>query len=112
MEKEKTASETGRKARKSKKSSLDALSLKIIDAMKEEKVVFGKQKTLKLMKTGKCSMAVYAENAPMELKEELEKYSELSGIPAKVFDGDNRSLGILCKKPFNISALAIVGETN
>lgn len=102
------------RARKSKlkEKSVDKLSKEITDALKKKKIIFGRDKTLKLLKNGKCSLVVYANNSPSALKEEIEKYSELTNIPAKVFNGDNQMLAVLCKKPFNISALAIVGENN
>ncbi len=85
------------------------LNKEIISAIKTKKAVIGTKESMLLMKNKKCKLVVFAQNLPVELKEELENISKMTNIPIKMFNGTNKELGILCKKPFNISVIAIKG---
>ncbi len=81
---------------------------------KTGEVVIGSKKTLKLVLHGKARLVVLANNAPPELKRDIEYYAKLSNIPVFRFPGTNMELGALAGKPFGIAALAIVdpGQSN
>jgi large subunit ribosomal protein L30e len=57
--------------------------------------------------TGKVRLAVISSNCPENIRRDLERYCNLSGIPLVVSPRNNVELGRVCGKPFAISALAI-----
>ncbi len=85
------------------------LNKEIINAVKSNKAIIGTKESINLMKNKKCKLVIFAQNTPINVKEELESISKITNIPIKMFKGNNKELGILCKKPFNISVIAIKG---
>ena len=77
-------------------------------ALKENKVVFGSKRTIKYLKLGNVKLIVIASNCPDDVKNDLEKYTGMSGIKLEKFDGTAKQLGVFCGKPFSIASLAIV----
>ncbi|HLC56189.1 MAG TPA: ribosomal L7Ae/L30e/S12e/Gadd45 family protein [Candidatus Nanoarchaeia archaeon] len=72
-------------------------------ALKEEKLIYGKDETLKKIKSGKVSEVFLSSNCPKELKEDILHYSKIANIKVDQLDVPNDELGIICKKPFSIS---------
>jgi large subunit ribosomal protein L30e len=79
----------------------------IASVVKTGKVSFGTNAALQSAKTGKAKMLVLAANCPKDIKEDIEHYSKLSGIPVISYKGASMDLAEVCKKPFIISALTI-----
>lgn len=77
-------------------------------------VVFGSQRTLKLVLHGKAKLVVIAINAPPEIKRDLKYYAKLSNIPVVEIPSTNIELGTIAGKPYGISSMAIVdpGQSN
>ena len=71
------------------------------------KVDFGANNALKNIKTGKTKMVVLAANCPKKIRDDMENYSRLSGVPLVMYKGTSTDLATLCEKPFIISALSI-----
>ena len=76
-------------------------------AVKTGKVMYGSKSALKNAKTGKVKLIIAAGNCAPEFFKDLEYYCRLSKIPLIVHKGTSRDLGIVCGKPYTISALAI-----
>ncbi|MBT4334471.1 50S ribosomal protein L30 [archaeon] len=72
-------------------------------ALKEGKVVFGTEKTLKALKNNKVVEVFVSKNCPDELKESIEYYGKLNEITISILDIFNDELGSICKKPFSVS---------
>lgn len=79
----------------------------IASVMKTGKVVLGANSTVKNAKTGKTRLIVLADNCPRSVREDIEHYCELSGVPIMTYDGSSKDLAAICGKPFLISALSI-----
>jgi large subunit ribosomal protein L30e len=79
----------------------------IAAAVKTGKVSFGTNAAIQSAKTGKAKMFILASNCPKDIKEDVEHYSKLSGIPVISYKGASMDLAQVCKKPFIISALTI-----
>jgi large subunit ribosomal protein L30e len=79
----------------------------IAAVVKTGKVSFGTNAALQSAKTGKAKMFILAGNCPKDIKEDIEHYSKLSGIPVISHKGTSMDLAEICKKPFIISALTI-----
>jgi large subunit ribosomal protein L30e len=76
-------------------------------AVKTGKVSFGTNAAIQGAKTGKAKMFILSSNCPKDIKEDIEHYSKLSGIPVISHKGTSMDLAEVCKKPFIISALTI-----
>ena len=78
------------------------------------KVILGSKKSIQAIKLGNGELVVMAANAPKNLKEDIEIYSNLSEIPVHIFDGSSVDLGSICGKPFTVSVLVVQepGDSN
>ncbi len=72
-------------------------------ALKEEKLIYGKDETLKKMRSGKINEVFLSSNCPKQLREDILHYSKLASVKVSELDVPNDELGIICKKPFSIS---------
>lgn len=79
----------------------------ISTAVKTGKVSFGTNAALQGAKVGKAKMIVLASNCPKDIKEDIEYYCKISGIPVIVYKGASMDLAEVCKKPFIVSALTV-----
>jgi len=73
--------------------------------IKKEKMVFGTERTTKLLKLGKVKHVFLAKNCPERVQKEIMYYAKLAKIDASVVNKTNEELGVLCKKQFSISVL-------
>lgn len=70
-------------------------------------VTLGSEKSIQYLKLGKGKLVVVAKNAPKEIIEDVEYYSNLSEIPFHTYDGTSVDLGSVCGKPFTVATLII-----
>jgi large subunit ribosomal protein L30e len=75
--------------------------------VKTGKVLFGAENSIKSAKRGKIKLIIVAANCPNNTREEIEYYSKLSNIPVIRYKGSNIDLGLVCGKPFSVSALSL-----
>lgn len=90
------------------KSEKEPDSLKIIKNNIETKNVFiGQSETIKGIRLNKIEKVYTASNIPSSFYEELTHYCDLNSIPIEKLKITNEELGILCKRQFLISVVAI-----
>ena len=70
-------------------------------------VILGSKKSIQNLKLGKGKLVIMAENAPDDVKEDVEYYAKLSNIPIYVYNGSSVELGSVCGKPFTVTTLLI-----
>ena len=80
----------------------------IQSAVKSKKAILGYEKSLEYLRSNKPKVVVIADNIQKDRKEELEHDARLSETDIEVFDGSSKELGIICGKPFPVSALVII----
>ena len=78
------------------------------NALKENKVILGSDRTIKYLKLGKVRTVIVASNCPESKRKGLEHYTKLTGVKLESFEGTAKQLGVFCGKPFSIASLAIV----
>ncbi|MBW2972693.1 ribosomal L7Ae/L30e/S12e/Gadd45 family protein [Candidatus Woesearchaeota archaeon] len=76
--------------------------------LKEDKLVIGKDETLKGLRTGKFVKVFLSANCPAVLKEDIEHYASLAGVEVVDTGLQNVELGDICKKPFSIAAIGLL----
>jgi len=79
----------------------------ILMVLKTGKVVVGAEETIKSAKTGKAKIIILSSNCPRNIREDIEYYCKLSEIPIYIYKGTGTDLGMVCNKPFIVSALAV-----
>jgi len=76
-------------------------------AVKTGKVTFGFKETIDAIRGSKAKIAVFATNLPEERKRKLQFTAKSSNIPLHQYEGSSIDLGVICSKPFTVSALAV-----
>ena len=79
----------------------------IKEALKEKKVLLGKNSTVKALKKGGLKSVFLANNCPKDILKEMEYYSKISKTELEEFGDSSPKLGQLCGKPFSITVIGI-----
>ncbi len=72
-------------------------------ALKEKNLIIGTDRTLKELKKGKAKEVFVSRNCPADLKKQVTKYGEISGVKVTQLKETNEEIGSICKKPFSIN---------
>ena len=83
-------------------------SAEIKKLIKAGNVILGTQRTVKSLKLGKVEKVLLSSNCPERIEKGINYYAGVSGAELHKLDYPNDELGIICKKPFSISVLAVV----
>ena len=86
-----------------------ALTEVIQAAVKANKAIIGYNETINYIKTNNPKLIVVANNLPLSLRKEIEHNMNITKGKLEVINGTSKELGVICGKPFPISALAIKG---
>ena len=78
------------------------------------KVQMGSRSVDKTIKTGKPKLVILSSNCPKEIKESMFQNAQATNVPIYSYGGTSLELGEVCRKPFPISAMAIItpGDAN
>jgi len=77
---------------------------KIIDS---DKILIGKETTLKSLKKGELLKIYLANNIDVETFEDINYYAKLSNTEVIKVKLNNDELGTFCKKPFSIAVIGL-----
>lgn len=86
---------------------MDANISELKKLIKEEKIILGTDRTIKLLKQGSADRVFLSSNCPDDVKKDIEYYAKLSNVPLIYLKQPNDELGILCKKPYPVSVLSV-----
>ncbi|MBI4406794.1 50S ribosomal protein L30e [Candidatus Micrarchaeota archaeon] len=76
------------------------------------KTILGSEKTRKVALLGEAKLIVVARNCPLVVKQDIQHYALLSKTPVIEFKGTSIELGVVCGKPFPVSALSVIDAGN
>jgi len=79
----------------------------IATSVKTGKVLFGINNAVKNAKQGRAKLILLAFNCPKNLIDEVMYNAKFSDVPVVIYKGSSIDLGVVCGKPFMISALTI-----
>jgi large subunit ribosomal protein L30e len=79
----------------------------IAAAVRTGRVSFGANSAIQNAQSGKTKLIILASNCPQSLREDVEYYCKLSGVPLVTYKGTSLDLAGICGKPFTVSALSI-----
>ncbi len=88
------------------------LSQSIRMAVDTGKTVLGSDRSRKMALLGEAKLIVVARNCPSSVKSDLEHFASTSGTSVLEFQGTSVELGVVCGKPFPVSALSIIEPGN
>lgn len=91
------------------KENVDILKL-LKTKSDEKKIVFGKDKVLKGLKTKQLKQVLIASNCPQAVKEEINYYAKIAQVAVTQLEQNNQEVGVFCKRNFFVSVLGILGE--
>lgn len=84
-----------------------SLTEEIQSALKSGRIVIGHKESIRFIKVSTPKLIVIAKNAPEKTREEIEYNAKITKVKMEVFDGNSKELGVICGKPFPVTALAI-----
>jgi len=79
----------------------------IATTVKTGRVLFGANNAVRSAKLGRAKLILVASNCPRNIMDDITHYADLSGVPVVIYKGSSIDLGMVCGKPFMISALTI-----
>lgn len=82
--------------------------LEIKKFVKEKRLVIGINQTMNKLRKGVIEKVFISNNCPQEIIDDLENYTEISGVKLEKLKINSTDLGTLCKKQFNISVLGVL----
>lgn len=77
------------------------------EALKSKKVVFGTERTMKLLKQDKLKAVFLASNISEEIKDDIKHYAKIGNIELVELNFKNKEVGVHCKKPFSVSVVGL-----
>jgi large subunit ribosomal protein L30e len=76
-------------------------------ALSTGRVQLGSKQAVRELRRGRAKMAILSSNCPREMKESITNYGKLGNIPIWNHEKDSMDLGVLCGKPYPVSAIVI-----
>ena len=76
---------------------------KLRKALKDDKVIFGTERTLKNLKLGKTKAVFLTSNCPERIKKEIKSYKEIEIIELKE---PSDEVALICKRPHVVSVIS------
>ena len=70
-------------------------------------LIYGSQKTMKFLRQGKINRIFLSSSAKPSVKEDFMNYAKISQVELVELNMGSDELGVLCKKPFNISVIGL-----
>ena len=83
-------------------------SAEIKKMVKSGSLIMGTEKSVKSLRLGKVEKVLLSSNCPASVEKDLSYYAQMNGTEVHKLDYPNDELGVICKKPFSISVLAVV----
>lgn len=76
--------------------------------LKAGNIIIGTARTIKNLRLGKIQKVLLSSNCPSNVEKDVAYYSGLNGTEFCKLEYPNDELGVICKKPFSISVLALL----
>lgn len=71
------------------------------------KVSYGADSAKGALLNKQAKLVILSNNAPQDVKEDIQRYASLSEIPVLEFTGSSLDLGAICGRPHFVAALTI-----
>ncbi len=87
-------------------------SAEIKKLLKAGNVILGTEKSMKNLRLGNVKKILLSSNCPAKIEKSISYYAGLNETEMEKLDFPNDELGVICKKPFSISVLAVIKGVN
>ena len=91
-----------------KKKVEDQEIVQIRTAVEKGAAILGTKNTLKSVRSGTVSRVYMTRNTPAHVQDDLRHLCGLADVQLVELELTNKELGVVCKKPFVISVLAVL----
>jgi large subunit ribosomal protein L30e len=71
-------------------------------------VLMGERETIRAVKNKEVKLVILANNCPPPLREDIQRFVELSEVPIYEFKGSSLELGAICGRPHVISMIGVI----
>ena len=78
------------------------------ELIKQENLLIGTERIIKNLKNGNISKVYVSSNCPDSVKKDVEHYCKMQDVEVVQLRQMNDELGVICKKPYAISMLALL----
>lgn len=85
---------------------MDSLK-EIKDLLKTDKLIVGKDRTVKALKEGTVEKVFLAKNCDDSTTADINHYASMNNVEVVVLELPNDELGDMCKKPFSIAVMGV-----
>ena len=72
------------------------------------KVSYGAESAKQALLNKQAKLVIITSNTPQDIKEDINRYAEISEIPVLEFSGSSLDLGAVCGRPHFVAALTIM----
>jgi len=86
---------------------MSSIDLELRLALSTGKTQLGSKVAMRELRKGRAKLVIISNNCPVEARRTIENYGKLSQIPIMEHPKDSVDLGMLCGKPFPVSAVII-----
>jgi len=90
-----------------RKKELEAATEEIKNALKSKTLIIGSECVMKALKENKAKKVYITSNCPPSQQKDIDYYCSLTECKIEHLSYPNDELGVICKKPFAISLVAI-----
>jgi len=80
----------------------------IKEAIKNDKLIIGTKRTVKALRKEELAKVYLANNCPEVLEDDINHFSSFDNVPVEKLTINCDELGVLCKKPFLVSVVAVL----
>ena len=84
--------------------------VRIKKAIEDKKEVIGTKQVKNGLMSNELKEVIVSSNCPADVKEDLQRMSDINGILLTIMEQANDELGVVCKKPYSIAAMAIKND--
>lgn len=77
-------------------------------ALSTGKTQLGSKAAVRELRKGRAKLAIISNNCPPDARQIIENYGKLSQVPVMEHTKDSVDLGMLCGKPFPVSAIVLI----
>ncbi len=75
--------------------------------LKEDKLIIGKDFTMKALRKGDLASVFLAKNCPKDARADIEHLASVGNIEVRILSVENSELGDVCKRPHFIAVMGI-----
>lgn len=76
--------------------------------LKSGNVIIGTERAIKNIRLGRVQKILVSSNCPEGVEKDINYYASLSNMEIHKLEYPNDELGVICKRPFSISVLALL----